>query len=69
MDSSDEEYFTSPSVINAIINWKEFGKHPNTLQRNEFDEFYHLHNDLRKYPAKFQQYYRMKIMWFISIFL
>lgn len=61
MDSSDEEYFASPSVINAIINTKEFGKHPITLKRNEFGEFHHLYNDLRKYPAKFQEYTRMKI--------
>lgn len=56
MDLSDEEYFASPSVIYTIVNTKEFGKYLITLKRNEFGEFHHLYNDLRKYPVKFQEY-------------
>ncbi|XP_054091535.1 uncharacterized protein LOC128923103 [Zeugodacus cucurbitae] len=61
MDSSDDEYLASATVLKYFINKKLFGKHPINDKRSEFGEFHHLYSDLRKYPAKFKEYTRMSI--------
>lgn len=62
MDSSDEEYFASPGIIDFISNRKrEFSVHPINRNRTRDGEFHRFYPELRKYPDKFRSYTRMSI--------
>ncbi|XP_058457009.1 uncharacterized protein LOC131434358 [Malaya genurostris] len=62
MNSSDEEFFVSPTVHNHFFGKKKvIGIHPINLQRRKNGEFQHLYYDLRKYPDRFYAYTRMSI--------
>lgn len=62
MDSSDEEYFASPSTIRFIFEeGRDFAVHPINENRRRDGEFHRIYHDLRKYPDKFRSYTRMTI--------